>query len=123
MGPSRNILQELEEAKEDAELKTVEGCPVSIIREVMNDGTQKLIGRVGMFRYHNGELVLSDGNWTVDWAGKAKREEENEKRKVGDPEIIWSFGGWYTLSSVICNLMFSLSRLARTKPPQSRNYD
>jgi RimJ/RimL family protein N-acetyltransferase len=97
MGPSGKILQELEEAKEVAELKTVEGCPVSIIREVMNDGTQKLIGNVGMFRYLNGELVLSDGSWTVDWAGKVRREEENERRKVGDPEIIWSFGGWYTL--------------------------
>lgn len=94
IGPSRDILQELEEAKEVAELKTVEDCPVHIIREVMDDGTQKLIGNAHMFRYKNGELVLSDGSWTVDWAGKAKREEENGSRKAGDPEIIWSFGDW-----------------------------
>lgn len=48
------------------------------------------LGDLGIVRCLHGELMGPDG---VDWGEKQKREEENNNIAVGDPNIIWSFGG------------------------------
>jgi hypothetical protein len=84
------ILKELEDAKDDPTLKIVKDCPVSFLREVKEDGTEVIIGSLGISTCLHGELMGPDG---VDWENKKKREDENNSLKAGDPRIIWSFGG------------------------------
>ena len=85
-----SILGALESARDDPQLLFVDGCPVRFLREVKDDGTEVFIGDIGMFRCPYGELMGPSG---VDWEGKAKYEEENNKLPAGDPGIVWSIGG------------------------------
>lgn len=85
---SEDILAELrdeERLNPDGPLKLVGGCPVRHIREVLPDGTDIYLGDIGIHRAGR-EEVLDPGERT-------KAVEENEKKAVGDPSIIWTFGG------------------------------
>jgi len=84
------ILQELEGAKDASELLLVESCPVRVIREVKEDGSDVFIGDIGVTRCAHGELMGLNG---IDWEKKAMLEGKNNDLPVGDPSIIWSFGG------------------------------
>ncbi|KAF9074968.1 acyl-CoA N-acyltransferase [Rhodocollybia butyracea] len=74
------LLQELESSSEGS-LKVVGGCPIRYIREVKEDGTDVLVGDIGLQR--------SDG---VDLQNAPRLLDVNNQRKAGDPEIIWSMG-------------------------------
>ncbi|KAF8167485.1 hypothetical protein B0H34DRAFT_18902 [Crassisporium funariophilum] len=89
------VLQELEDAGEDAELKIVGECPVRTIRQVMEDGTDMLIGDLGLMRCRHGELMNFG---TVDWENKEKLQNENDTIEVGNPNIIWSMGDFVVSS-------------------------
>jgi len=84
------ILQELEGAKDASELLLVGSCPVRAIREVKEDGSDVFIGDIGVTRCAHGELMGLNG---IDWEKKAMLEGKNNDLPVGDPNIIWSFGG------------------------------
>lgn len=65
------------------------------IRKINEDGTDVFIGAIDIFRNGNlGELVLGEkGEYVVDVSRKEENEKKNEARAVGDPDIIWEFGG------------------------------
>ena len=64
------------------------------IRKVNEDGTELFIGSVDIHRVNLGELVLGEsGEYAVDMSRKEENQKKNEEREVGDPEIIWEFGG------------------------------
>ena len=66
-------------------LKLVEGCPLSVIREVREDGTDIYIGSIGLIRSKFFDIV--------DPVEKEQAIQENDARPLGDPDIIRSFGG------------------------------
>jgi len=80
---SAKILRELDG---EGEIKTASGCPVTSIREVKEDGTQILIGSVGVFR--------SSFSYLEDLEEGTKLAEENSRREVGDPDIVWTIGDY-----------------------------
>lgn len=81
---SNEILRELREESQEGPLKIVGGCPVTTIREVQEDGTQVLLGSIGVFR----------GMFRYLGDAEARQlAEENQAREVGDPAIEWEIGG------------------------------
>ena len=84
-------MKELEDAKDDPTLKIVKECPVSFLREVKEDGSDVIIGRLSITTCLYGQLMGPDG--VVDWENKKKLEDENNSLKAGDARIVWSFGG------------------------------
>ncbi|KAJ7594000.1 hypothetical protein C8J56DRAFT_777684 [Mycena floridula] len=90
-----NIMRVLSDAKDEEALKVVDECPVRTIREVLEDGTDLLIGDVGVIRCPWMELAGPKG---VNWDLKEKLAAENNARLTGDPEILWTVG-YYLASS------------------------
>ncbi|KDR85589.1 hypothetical protein GALMADRAFT_373037 [Galerina marginata CBS 339.88] len=88
---SEATLQELEGANLSEPHKLVNSCPVSSIREVQEDGSEKFIGDIRVGRCSYGELMKTD---TIDWDSKEKNEAENEGKQLGDPTILWSLGNF-----------------------------
>lgn len=80
----------LTQMKSDASSKgPFGGCPLKCIRHVKEDGTQVLVGNVGVGRCSFS--YLEDDQ-------KAKQlAAENERRSIGDPEIVWAIGGVHVL--------------------------
>ncbi len=70
----------------------VDSCPVRIIREVHEDGTDVLLGDV-MFVRERWPDVL-------DKEAKDALAKPNSERPAGDPEIIWCIGGTSSFSVV-----------------------
>ena len=87
---AEETFRELEDAKDDPELKIVKECPVSYLREVKEDGSDVFIGVLDINTCIYGEVMGPDG---VDWENKKKLEDENNSLKVGDARIVWCFGG------------------------------
>ncbi|RXW24536.1 hypothetical protein EST38_g1314 [Candolleomyces aberdarensis] len=95
--PKEAVLKQLEEARDQPELITVDHCPVSILRKVNEDGSQIFIGAVDIIRYGGGEVVISADNpgvYTLDVEKKEENTKINMERAPGDPEIIWDFGDY-----------------------------
>lgn len=67
-----------------------DGCPVRFLREIREDGSELLIGDVGILRCNHGEAMGPSG---LDWDNKSKYEAENNELSVGDPRIVWNIGG------------------------------
>lgn len=66
----------------------VGGCPVRTLREVQPDGTELFLGDIAVRRHDWAELD--------DERERTALKEENMARDVGDPNILWAFGGmWY----------------------------
>jgi RimJ/RimL family protein N-acetyltransferase len=91
---SDSVLHELFKAEIDdphGRPKIVEGCPVNILREVREDGSEVYLGDISIKRY----------NWVevADQDQKSRLLEENTRRSVGDPDIIWGFGGRFIIVS------------------------
>ncbi|KAF8641199.1 hypothetical protein AX17_000834 [Amanita inopinata Kibby_2008] len=89
------ILNELDAARDDKHLRVVDGCPVRYLREIREDGTELLLGDIGIFKCNQGEIMGPNG---LDWDSKSKYEEENNRRPAGDPETVWSIG-YFLISS------------------------
>ena len=90
MGRSEQAMKELREAEEafpEGPLQFVNGCPVTVIREAMKDGTQVYIGDV-IVRRHT-MMHLSEGV-------REKAVEDNQAIPVGDESILWAMGGTFT---------------------------
>ncbi|KAF8665293.1 hypothetical protein AX16_000314 [Volvariella volvacea WC 439] len=87
---SDRILSLLDQAKDSENLFYADGCPVRTIREVKEDGTEIILGDVGLMRCPYGEIMGPDGE--VSWDKKQLREGENNRLGAGDPGIVWSFG-------------------------------
>ncbi|TFY71136.1 hypothetical protein EVG20_g1876 [Dentipellis fragilis] len=79
------VWKELQEGDADAPLKVVGSCPVSAIREQLNDGTEVYLGSADFRRHDYVDIV--------DLEERARLKAENDAKEVGDPTIIWSFGG------------------------------
>lgn len=85
---SDDILAELREEERlnpDGPLKLVGGCPVRHIREVLRDGTDVYLGDIGITR-----AVMEE---VLDPEERKKVAQANNERAVGDPSIVWTFGG------------------------------
>ena len=85
---SDDLLEELRSFSEDhpdSPPKIVGGCPVRVLREVQEDGTDLFLGDLGVdrsgFPYHPNETE------------RERLEEENDARQVGDKNIVWCIGG------------------------------
>lgn len=93
--PQKGILFELDQARDQEKPITVGGCPVNAIRKVNNDGTDLFIGAIDITRNSDfGEVVRTEhGDYIVDQSKKEENERLNLEREVGDPEILWDFGG------------------------------
>lgn len=64
----------------------VDGCPVGVIREVKEDGTDEFIGNIDFHRH--GWMQIKD-----EEKRKELSQAENGK-SVGDPTICWELGDW-----------------------------
>ncbi|KAH9486387.1 hypothetical protein JR316_0000451 [Psilocybe cubensis] len=82
------ILQELQIAQGQDELKIVGGAPICSIREIQEDGTDKYIGSLDIIRCL--EVALLD----VDTKEAQQKADRNKILGKGDPDIIWSFGDY-----------------------------
>ena len=71
----------------EAAPKIVSTCPVRVIREQKEDGSDVPLGDCGFVRCNFDEIVDVDE--------KRKQSEENRARPAGDPRIIWQIGGTY----------------------------
>ncbi|TDL25993.1 acyl-CoA N-acyltransferase [Rickenella mellea] len=87
------VLAQLEHAAETGQMGPiiVDGCPVRILREVREDGTDIFLGDIAI-----------DRNGKFDTSGDTEAEKElelaNMARPVGDDEIVWSFGDYLSPS-------------------------
>ncbi|KAI0931261.1 hypothetical protein AcW1_001287 [Taiwanofungus camphoratus] len=86
------VLQELEQASRetpDGPLKIVGACPVRILREVREDGTEVYLGDIGLRR-----CVFPH----EEPEEQQRLSEKNKRRAVGDPELIWCIGDYLASS-------------------------
>ncbi len=112
---SNEISKELREESQEGPLKIVGGCPVTTIREVQEDGTQVLLGSIGVFRCMFRYLEEAEAKHLT---------EENERREVGDPGIEWEIGGKLGLAvGLIDELIGMYHRLSCEIPSRSRDHD
>ena len=89
--------------------------PVRAIRDISNSSIKdaRLIGDCGLDR--DGFLELMDED------ERKRLEHENADREVGDPNIVWCFGGTsHTLGLIKC---LQPSRLDRRRAPGAGYYD
>ena len=90
---SEDIVEELKEEDRlnpDGPLKLVGGCPVRHIREVLPDGTDIYLGDIGINRAQMEEVL--------DLDERKKAVAANNEKAVGDPSIVWTFGGMDNVS-------------------------
>lgn len=87
-----NVLRELlaGEQAPGGQLITVGVSPVRILREVQEEGTQLLIGDLGILRCPHGDVVDEHVRDVIC--------KENQDRQVGDPDIVWCIGS----VSILC---------------------
>jgi len=85
----------------------VGGCPVRILRERKEDGSDMYLGDLGIDR-HGFPLV-------VDEEEKARKTRENEAKSIGDPTIIWSFGDYLASSHHGRGIMTAAVRMLMEK--------
>ncbi|KAJ7110372.1 acyl-CoA N-acyltransferase [Mycena crocata] len=76
-------LAQLEAARDDPTPKIMDGCPVHVIREVQDDGTELFLGSV--------DIDLAGQPWELEGSGKASQEAP--RRDLGDPDI-WTLGDY-----------------------------
>lgn len=77
--------------------KYIDGCPVRAIREVHEDGSDTLIGDLGVYREAPDVPWLEEG------------EKDNDLKRVGDPTIVWLVGckfsllphSWFSLQNLV----------------------
>jgi hypothetical protein len=122
---SNAILGQLEAAKDAQDLITVDECPVRAIREVMENGEEVYLGDISMQRCIDGKLLAVLAGVQAEEDEIARYSEENSRRSIGDPEIIWDFGGMSSdeSSKLPRADFFEWARLPQTKSPWSGNYD
>lgn len=98
-------------------LEFLDGCPVCVLRERQDDGTDIFIGHIAMLRCRRFEFLRDE-----------KQEEafslQNEEYPVGSPKIIWEIGG------CVLGLSFSRGsnyppscRFSLSEPSRKRNND
>ena len=96
---SKVILQALNSAQGQEQLISAEGCPVSSIREVREDGSELLIGDISI------DTVQSRSRrFREDENGKFVEERNNaeqaaERKEPGDGVVEWAIGGMLVLSA------------------------
>lgn len=90
---SRALLQALDDAKDQEKLIEVEGCPVSSIREVREDGSEVLIGDISIdtvqsrsrrFRQDDNGRYVEERN---------DPEQKIEREEAGNAVVEWAIGG------------------------------
>ncbi len=86
----------------------VGSCPVKVIREVKEDGTQVYIGEFGVRRH--------DFFYVRDIEKREALVGENSRRVVGDPEMIWSIGSKVSLLRLerVAHLLLLVDYLAKS---------
>lgn len=75
------ILQDLQGERKAFAL----GCPVRIIREMKDDGTDEYLGFIGLYRSERGDVI--------DHAERRRILDDDGKREAGDPDIVWDLAG------------------------------
>jgi len=88
-----NVLEELAvevERNPDSQLKIVGGCPVRILREMQEDGSDTFLGDLGVDRCGWEDMD--------DSFEKVQLTEQNAQKKIGDPDIVWSIGDYLASS-------------------------
>lgn len=82
MSSSEDALKQL---AADLQPRWMEECPVRVLREVRPDGTDNMLGDIGVDRCGFPDVQDADE--------KKRLSEENLTRPAGDPEIVWCIGG------------------------------
>ncbi|KAJ6611486.1 acyl-CoA N-acyltransferase [Mycena sp. CBHHK59/15] len=80
---SDKLLAELEDARNDEVPKIVDNCPVRIIREVKDDGTDVFLGDIC--------INLAQEPWELEGTGRLK--QDTPRRDPNDPDI-WTLGDY-----------------------------
>ncbi|KAF7307465.1 N-acetyltransferase domain-containing protein [Mycena indigotica] len=83
---SQRILAELEAARDEPALKMVDSCPVTIIREVLADGSEILVGGID-FTLAQRPFELDGTGWTLELLGQDPKPQRNS----ANPDI-WTVG-------------------------------
>lgn len=82
------VIEELQRAsidKPDGPLVLVNDSPVRAIREIQADGSELFLGDITILRERYPDIE--------DLETKQALVKPNVQRKLGDPEIVWCFGG------------------------------
>ncbi|KAG5339351.1 hypothetical protein C0989_004631 [Termitomyces sp. Mn162] len=86
MEEADKILRHLEDPlTAEGPVKLALGCPVRIIRQVNEDGTDTFLGYLGIYRSERKEIL--------DDKKRATIVAENALKRVGDPSILWDIAG------------------------------
>ncbi|KAG6916193.1 hypothetical protein DXG01_008075 [Tephrocybe rancida] len=87
MEEAEQFLRHLEEPVGASEiLKPALGCPVRIIREVKEDGTDIYLGFLGIYRSERKEIL--------DVGKRAAVLADDARKKAGDPTILWDIADY-----------------------------
>ncbi|KAJ7070501.1 hypothetical protein C8F01DRAFT_1046063 [Mycena amicta] len=89
---AERVLAELEAARNETELKLVDACPVTILREVQPDGTELLVGGID-FTLAQRAVELDGTGWTPEGLGAPPKPQRREEK----PDI-WTVG-YYVVPS------------------------
>lgn len=115
---SEDILAELREEEglnPDGPLKLVGGCPVRHIREVLPDGTDIYLGDIGINRAQMEEVLDPDE--------RKKAVEANNEKAVGDPSIVWTFGGMDNIGPARGVMLTDWDRLPCAHAPRTGHHE
>ncbi|KAG6811572.1 hypothetical protein H0H92_006821 [Tricholoma furcatifolium] len=85
-------LSALEAARDASEPILVEHSPVRAIREVNEDGSDTYLGDIGLIRTKEGKFLVSPNEYENE-EKKTQCLADNNALPLGDPNIVWSFGG------------------------------
>jgi len=77
----------LEEIRDTNGGPFVGGCPVTVLREVKEDGTQVMVGDIIIKRSGFTHLLENETE-------RMKLVEENNERAAGDPDIVWTMADY-----------------------------
>ncbi|EIN13848.1 hypothetical protein PUNSTDRAFT_56310 [Punctularia strigosozonata HHB-11173 SS5] len=83
-------LREVDSRDPEAPLRIVGHCPVRILREVKEDGSDEFLGDCALTRLRYPTIL--------DSKERERLIKANEDRPVGDPEIIWDVGDYICAS-------------------------
>ena len=85
------------------ELSPYLDAPVSVIREVQEDGSEVFIGNLDFSRFAWMSLVINQG---VETEETERIQKENDERQAGDPDLAWNLGCMY-FSSILFSFVLA----------------
>ncbi|KAG6873828.1 hypothetical protein C0995_010440 [Termitomyces sp. Mi166 len=88
---SNGALEKLDAARDAPDPILLNDCPIRNIRELKEDGSDVLLGDIGIFRVADGKFLVPHGE-DINEETKARYKAANDTLPLGDPDIAWTVG-------------------------------